>query len=90
VEEDKDGAAWLVARAITAAIRQRAKTGNGIPLMRLCRFCNMRPNVVMGVIARLRERGRLRFMRDADSLFFDIPAANVEAAWQRQRRAWRF
>jgi hypothetical protein len=86
VAADKDGAAWLVARAITDAIRHRAKPGGGIPLMTISRFCNMPPHVAMGVIARLRERGRLQFTRDDDRLFFDIPDAEVEASWQQQRR----
>jgi hypothetical protein len=85
VAADKDGAAWLVARAIAGAIRHRAKPGDGIPLMTICRFCNMPAHVAMGVIARLRERGRLQFTRNADHLFFDIPNADIEAAWQQQR-----
>jgi hypothetical protein len=66
VAEDKDGAAWLVAMAITDAIRNRSKPGDGIRLGRLCELTNMQPNIVVGIINRLRKRGRLQFTRTSD------------------------
>jgi hypothetical protein len=90
VAEDRDGAAWLVAVAITDAIRNRSTPGDGILLGRLCGLTNMQPNVLVGVINRLRKRGRLQFTRTGDHdiasrFYFTIPSAAVEARWMQQR-----
>jgi hypothetical protein len=90
VAEDKDGAAWLVAMAITDAIRNRSKPGDGIRLGRLCELTNMQPNIVVGIINRLRKRGRLQFTRTSDHdvascFYFTIPSAAVEVRWMQQR-----
>jgi hypothetical protein len=86
---ERDGAAWLVGKAIVILVRGQSQQGAKIKLSRICGITHQQSNVVAAIIYRLRDRGCLSFTRSgphgATQFTFIIPTLAQEITWAQQR-----